>query len=253
MRDLFAHRVLEAAICLASGKPAASAAIALLRAFDAIDSDQGRTANTKRRSPVSREALSLASDGALSLLAAEPVDAVSSKLLAAWGCLLDPLQGESRRLRRGPRTANAPRAEALLWNRRLAAWKTDGGASPFTRLLDRIVDLILRGRTAISPEEAAARIETPAPSESKAPGYFWQLRILDDGQQLVIGANEFLAIEEQVRWIDGPTGKLGIVGGRPFVTTGAVNVTSNQAIRRMLDGQEVLTPFQRLEVLENQA
>lgn len=142
---------------------------------------------------------------------------------------------------------------ALLWNRRLEAWRRQGSASTLTRLLDRALLALGRGALAIDDEELRRILRRGGHDESGRRPRLRLEVVGPDGARRLVEAGELRGIERQVRWVDDGAGTLGLVGGRPLraLQPPPVGAQASPAVRlqRAGDADERLLPFARIALV----
>ena len=143
-----------------------------------------------------------------------------------------------------------PHLPSRTWNQRLTVWQMIGGASARTHLLDRLLETV--GDATAPVLDQIAQIvawddEEPLAPEIEAVAMPLELVVKNARETTVIPALEFRAIEQNVRWVTGPEGLTGVVGGRPFHVVGSF-VYGERAVRFHWLNEEVLVPFGTLRV-----
>ena len=136
------------------------------------------------------------------------------------------------------------------WNQRLAVWQMIGGASARTHLLDRLLETV--GDASAPVLDQIAEIvrwteDDPLDAEAETVAMPLELVVRNARETTVIPAPAFRAIEQNVRWVTGPDGLTGVVGGRPFRVVGPF-VYGERAVRFHWLHDEVLVPFGTLKV-----
>ena len=136
------------------------------------------------------------------------------------------------------------------WNQRLTVWQMIGGASARTHLLDRLLETV-GDATAPVLDEIAAIVrwddDEPLPPEVETVAMPLELVVKNGRETTVVPAHAFHAIEQNVRWVTGPDGLTGVVGGRPFHVVGSF-VYGERAVRFHWLHDEVLVPFGTLRL-----
>lgn len=136
------------------------------------------------------------------------------------------------------------------WNQRLTVWQMIGGASARTHLLDRLLETV-GDATAPVLDQVAEIVrwddDEPLPADVEAVAMPLELVIRNARETTVVSAIEFRAIEQSVRWVTGPNGLTGVVGGRPFRVLGSF-VYGERAVRFHWLHDEVLVPFGALRL-----
>jgi len=164
-------------------------------------------------------------------------DAASALLLAMQA--LDPVRDRAR-----------PHLPSRTWNQRLTVWQMIGGASARTHLLDRLLETV-GDATAPVLDQVAEIVrwddDEPLPPEVEAVGMPLELVVKNGRETTVVSAPAFRAIEQSVRWVTGPDGLTGVVGGRPFHVVGNF-VYGERAVRFHWLHDEVLVPFGTLRL-----
>lgn len=143
-----------------------------------------------------------------------------------------------------------PHLPSRTWNQRLKVWQMIGGASARTHLLDRLLETV--GDASAPVLDQIADIvrwddDEPLPAEIESVAMPLELVVRNGRETSVIPAPEFRAIEQSVRWVTGPTGLTGVVGGRPFRVVGPF-VYGERAVRFHFLHDEVLVPFGSLRL-----
>ncbi len=143
-----------------------------------------------------------------------------------------------------------PHLPSRTWNQRLAVWQMIGGASARTHLLDRLLETV-GDATAPVLDQVAEIVrwsdDDPLDADVEAVRMPLDLVVRNARETTVIGANAFRAIEQNVRWVTGPDGLTGVVGGRPFHVVGPF-VYGERAVRFHWLHDEVLVPFGTLKL-----
>ena len=176
--------------------------------------------------------------------------------------------------------------QVALWQRRLELWQLRTGGSPLTRLMDRLTALSIEPDPFVSAGALATRIpfgqegdrfeagtvpacllaitsgpdaaidagglsgpEAPtwSPTPSGSP-IVDVAHALPGAQTLLIPPSEFRAIKEAVRWIEGPTGFMGLADGRPLPALGRPR--AGQGAVWVVRQGEWLLPFDALHIQE---
>ena len=230
------ERLLQAGLALASRRPRDEVVMTLLGAIGWLD----RLARDP--SPQVRSAVMGARDHAIeaALWTSAGVDreTCASALLLA----MQALDSTRARVR-----TNLP---SRTWNQRLAVWQMIGGASARTHLLDRLLETV-RDATAPVLDQVAEIVrwteDDPVGPETEAVGMPLELVVKNARETTVVAGQAFRAIEQNVRWVTGPDGLTGVVGGRPFSVIGSF-VYGPRAVRFHWLHDEVLVPFGTLKV-----
>lgn len=164
-------------------------------------------------------------------------DAAGALLLAMQA--LDPVRERAR--------VHLP---SRTWNQRLTVWQMIGGASARTHLLDRLLETV-GDATAPVLDQVAEIVrwddDEPLPDDVESVAMPLELVIRNARETTVVSAVEFRAIEQCVRWVTGPNGLTGVVGGRPFRVLGPF-VYGERAVRFHWLQDEVLVPFGALRL-----
>lgn len=228
-------RLLQAGLQLSSQRPRDEVTIALLGAVGWLE----RLLLEHRGA--ARAAFEAARDGtvdaALWLSAGRPREEVAGALLLATQAL-------------GGRGAAEPpaRLSSEVWNDRRSIWQMIGGASPRTHLLDHMLSHmeepgpgVLERVSEVLRYDADARV----PEDAERVGLPLELVVRNARETAVISAADFRRIEPSVRWVSGPSGMMGIVGGRPFRVNGPL-IYGSRAVRFHWLHEEALVPFGEL-------
>lgn len=230
------ERLLHAGLALASRRPRDEVVMTLLGAIGWLE----RLARDP--SPVVRHAVMGARDHGVE--AAMWTNAGVSREACASALLLAMQALDSTRAR--VRTHLPSRT----WNQRLAVWQMIGGASARTHLLDRLLETV-GDATAPVLDQIAEIVrwtdDDPLAADVETVSLPLELVVRNARETTVIGAHAFRAIEQNVRWVTGPEGLTGIVGGRPFHVVGPF-VYGERAVRFHWLHDEVLVPFGTLKV-----
>ena len=230
------ERLLHAGLALASRRPRDEVVMTLLGAIGWLE----RLARDP--SPVVRRAVMGARDHAVE--AAMWTNAGVSRETCASALLLAMQSLDTTRARL--RTHLPSRT----WNQRLAVWQMIGGASARTHLLDRLLETV-GDATAPVLDQIAEIVrwseEDPLAADVEAVAMPLELVVRNARETTVIPAPAFRAIEQNVRWVTGPDGLTGVVGGRPFRVVGPF-VYGERAVRFHWLHDEVLVPFGTLKV-----
>lgn len=143
-----------------------------------------------------------------------------------------------------------PHLPSRTWNQRLTVWQMIGGASARTHLLDRLLETV-GDATAPVLDQIAEIVrwddDEPLPAAVEAVTMPLELVIKNARETTLVPAGAFRAIEQNVRWVTGPTGLTGVVGGRPFRVLGPF-VYGERAVRFHWLHDEVLVPFGTLRL-----
>ena len=143
-----------------------------------------------------------------------------------------------------------PHLPSRTWNQRLTVWQMIGGASARTHLLDRLLETV-GDATAPILDQVAAIVrwddEEELAPELEAVSMPLELVVKNGRETTVVAAHAFRAIEQSVRWVTGPDGLTGVVGGRPFHVVGSF-VYGERAVRFHWLNDEVLVPFGTLRL-----
>ena len=143
-----------------------------------------------------------------------------------------------------------PHLPSRTWNQRLTVWQMIGGASARTHLLDRLLETV-GDATAPVLDQIAEIVrwddDEPLPADVETVAMPLELVVRNARETTVVPAVEFRAIEQSVRWVTGPDGLTGVVGGRPFHVIGSF-VYGERAVRFHWLHEEVLVPFGTLKV-----
>lgn len=143
-----------------------------------------------------------------------------------------------------------PHLPSRTWNQRLTVWQMIGGASARTHLLDRLLETV-GDATAPVLDQVAEIVrwddDEPLPAEAEVVTMPLELVIRNARETTVVSAPAFRAIEQSVRWVTGPGGLTGVVGGRPFRVVGPF-VYGERAVRFHWLHDEVLVPFGTLRL-----
>ena len=143
-----------------------------------------------------------------------------------------------------------PHLPSRTWNQRLTVWQMIGGASARTHLLDRLLETV-GDATAPVLDQIADIVryddDEPLAPELEAVAMPLELVVRNARETTVVPAVEFRAIEQNVRWVSGPDGLTGVVGGRPFHVVGSF-VYGERAVRFHWLNEEVLVPFGTLRI-----
>lgn len=145
----------------------------------------------------------------------------------------------------GVRVRHRPKLPSRTWNQRLTVWQMIGGASARTHLLDRLLETV-GDATAPVLDQVAEIVrwddDEPLPADIEGVALPLELVVRNARETTVVPAAAFRAIEQNVRWVTGPTGLTGVVGGRPFRVVGPL-VYGERAVRFHFLHDEVLVPF----------
>ena len=143
-----------------------------------------------------------------------------------------------------------PHLPSRTWNQRLTVWQMIGGASARTHLLDRLLETV-GDATAPILDQIAEIVrwdeDEPLPVEIETVNMPLELVVKNGRETTVVAAHTFRAIEQNVRWVTGPDGLTGVVGGRPFHVVGSF-VYGERAVRFHWLHDEVLVPFGTLKL-----
>ena len=230
------ERLLRAGLSLASRRPRDEVVMTLLGAIGWLE----RLARDP--SPMVRRAVMGARDHAVE--AAMWTNAGVSRETCASALLLAMQALDATRAR--VRTHLPSRT----WNQRLAVWQMIGGASARTHLLDRLLETV-GDATAPVLDQIAEIVrwseDDPIDADIETVAMPLELVVRNARETTVIPATSFRAIEQNVRWVTGPDGLTGVVGGRPFRVIGPF-VYGERAVRFHWLHDEVLVPFGTLKV-----
>ena len=148
------------------------------------------------------------------------------------------------------RARTRPRLPSRTWNQRLTVWQMIGGASARTHLLDRLLETVGDASAPVLDEIAdIVRWDDnePLPPEVESVAMPLELVVKNARETTIVPATEFRAIEQNVRWVTGPDGLTGVVGGRPFHVVGSF-LYGERAVRFHWLNEEVLVPFGTLRL-----
>ena len=230
------ERLLRAGLALANRRPRDEVVMTLLGAIGWLERLSRDASFEVRRAVIaardhSVEAAMWTSGG----IARE--DAAGALLLAMQA--LDPVRERAR-----------PRLPSRTWNQRLTVWQMIGGASARTHLLDRLLETV--GDASAPVLDQVAEIvgwddDEPLPADIESVAMPLELVVRNARETTVVTAPAFRAIEQNVRWVTGPTELTGVVGGRPFRVLGPF-VYGERAVRSHYLHDEVLVPFGTLRL-----
>jgi hypothetical protein len=230
------ERLLRAGLALANRRPRDEVVMMLLGAIGWLERlSREHGADVRRAVMAARdhavEAAMWTSGGT------EREHAASALLLAMQA--LDPVRERAR-----------PHLPSRTWNQRLTVWQMIGGSSARTHLLDRLLETV-GDATAPVLDQVAEIVhwddDEPLPAAVEAVAMPLELVIRNARETTVVSAPAFRAIEQSVRWVTGPTGLTGVVGGRPFRVLGPF-VYGERAVRFHWLHDEVLVPFGTLRL-----
>jgi hypothetical protein len=135
---------------------------------------------------------------------------------------------------------------SLTWNLRLRMWKRHGD-SVMARLLDRVLTAAADGRLSVD-DETLTRLLSRGAADERPLGWDVRLELDLGGAHHSVEAAEVVSLEPSVSWIDGPSGPLGVVGGRPLRALVTPSHAAQHAVRVRSAGEEELIPFDWLRL-----
>lgn len=230
------ERLLRAGLALTNRRPRDEVVMTLLGAIGWLDR------LSRDRDPRVRGASSSARDHAIEAVlwtsaGVAREDAAGALLLAMQS--LDTVRARVR-----------PQLPSRTWNQRLTVWQMIGGSSARTHLLDRLLETV--GDATAPVLDQITEIVSwddaePLTEEVERVSLPLELVVRNGRESTVVPAAAFRAIEQSVRWVTGPIGLTGVVGGRPFRVLGSF-VYGERAVRFHWLHDEVLVPFGTLRV-----